>query len=67
MQISEPQDISDLQRARDSGRGSATGGGPRSGLVGPEDIGGLQTFEQVRSLTRFALLNQPDTAERIQP
>lgn len=34
---------------------------------GLEDIGGLQTFEQVRSLARFALLNYPDTAERAQP
>lgn len=34
---------------------------------GLEDIDGLQTFEQVRSLARFSLPNPPDTAKRAQP
>lgn len=34
---------------------------------GLDDIDGLQTFEQVRSLARFALLHHPDASERAQP
>lgn len=34
---------------------------------GLEDIDDLRTFEQVRSLARFALLTYPDAAERAQP
>lgn len=34
---------------------------------GPQDLDDLKTFEQVRSLARFALHNYPVVAERAQP
>ncbi|BDH15364.1 DNA mismatch repair protein MutT [Streptomyces hygroscopicus] len=34
---------------------------------GLEDLADLKTFDQVRSLARFALLNYPVTSERAQP
>ncbi|MFJ5224760.1 hypothetical protein [Streptomyces sp. NPDC088400] len=42
-------------------------GAPWAARFGLEDIGGLQTFEQVRSPAWFALRNHPHTAERAQP
>jgi 8-oxo-dGTP pyrophosphatase MutT (NUDIX family) len=38
-----------------------------AGWFGLDDIGALKTFDQVRSLARFALLNYPRVEERAQP